>query len=86
MKRFITLLAIAALMIGCQKDPGAGQDTAKCSYTVKMAMTPNQTNIRTRIFCISLQKYKKILTYAKKIVPLHQILIPYRYGAGIYID
>lgn len=39
MKRFITLLALAALFIGCQKDPGGNQDTAKCSYTVKMAMT-----------------------------------------------
>ena len=39
MKRFITLLAMAAIMIGCQKDPNGGQETAKCSYTVKMAMT-----------------------------------------------
>ena len=39
MKRFITLLAMAAIMIGCQKDPNGGLETAKCSYTVKMAMT-----------------------------------------------
>jgi len=39
MKRFITLLAMAAIMIGCQKDPNGVQETAKCSYTVKMAMT-----------------------------------------------
>ena len=39
MKRLITLLAMAAILIGCQKDPNGGQDTAKCSYTVKMAMT-----------------------------------------------
>ena len=39
MKRFLTLLAMAALLMGCQKDPGGTQDTAKCSYTVKMAMT-----------------------------------------------
>ena len=39
MKRIITLIALAVLFIGCQKDPGATQDTAKCSYTVKMAMT-----------------------------------------------
>lgn len=39
MKRFITLLAMAAIMIGGQKDPNGGQETAKCSYTVKMAMT-----------------------------------------------
>ena len=30
---------MAAIMIGCQKDPNGGQETAKCSYTVKMAMT-----------------------------------------------
>ena len=30
---------MAALLMGCQKDPGGTQDTAKCSYTVKMAMT-----------------------------------------------
>lgn len=39
MKRFITLLVLAAMIIGCQKDPNGGQETAKCSYTVKMAMT-----------------------------------------------
>ena len=39
MKRFITLFAMAAIMIGCQQDPNGGQETAKCSYTVKMAMT-----------------------------------------------
>lgn len=36
----ITLVAIAAMTIGCQKDPGAGeQQAAQCKYTVKMAMT-----------------------------------------------
>lgn len=39
MKRIITLIALAVLFIGCQKDPGATQDTVKCSYTVKMVMT-----------------------------------------------
>lgn len=39
MNRIITLLAIAFMLIGCQKDPNSGQDTAKCSYTLKMAMT-----------------------------------------------
>lgn len=36
----IALVALAAMTIGCQKDPGAGeQQTAQCKYTVKMAMT-----------------------------------------------
>lgn len=39
MKRIITLFALAVLFIGCQKEPGGNQDTVKCSYTVKMAMT-----------------------------------------------
>ena len=36
----ITLVALAAMTIGCQKDTGAGeQQTAQSKYTVKMAMT-----------------------------------------------
>lgn len=48
MKRLITLISLAVLMsitLGCQKDnPNGGADTAKCSYTVKMAMTNVSTS------------------------------------------
>lgn len=42
MKRFLTLFVFVALVAtttGCQKDPAGGGETAKCSYTVKMAMS-----------------------------------------------
>ena len=42
MKRILTLFVfavLAATITGCQKDLAGGEETAKCSYTVKMAMT-----------------------------------------------
>ena len=39
MRRFITLIALVSLIMGCQKAPDGGQETTKYSYTVKMAMT-----------------------------------------------
>ena len=42
MKRILTLFVfavLAATITGCQKDPAGGGETAKCFYTVKMAMT-----------------------------------------------
>ena len=42
MKRILTLFVfavLAATITGCQKDPAGAGETAKCSYTVKMAMT-----------------------------------------------
>lgn len=36
----ISLAILMAVTLGCQKDPNGGeQETPKCSYTVKMAMT-----------------------------------------------
>ena len=42
MKRILTLFVfavLAATITSCQKDAAGGGETAKCSYTVKMAMT-----------------------------------------------
>ena len=42
MKRILTLFVfavLAATITSCQKDPAGSGETAKCSYTVKMAMT-----------------------------------------------
>ena len=43
MKRLITLISLAMMMtitLGCQKgNPNGDGDSAKCTYTVKMAMT-----------------------------------------------
>ena len=42
MKRILTLFVfavLAATITSCQKAPAGGGETAKCSYTVKMAMT-----------------------------------------------
>ena len=47
MKRILTLFVftvLAATITGCQKDSAGGGETAKCSYTVKMAMTNVSTS------------------------------------------
>ena len=53
----IALVVLAAMTVGCQKDPGAGeQQTAQCKYTVKMAMT-NVTTTSTPHFDLMAFEY-----------------------------